>query len=194
MEINYQNFTPEEYAKQFFSRPLESFQAERFMMLPNVKEKNNDNDNKITITQDGLFLDDNNDGDEPMDYEILFQIMLEITLYGLKIINPTYNLLTINVIEDLDYLNKYLNKMYINLNCKIEEFEDVNEIRNKSDWYCQINYPLPEFLSYNEGWKITDYQIFSNRLFEQNDNTPIEEYRAIVRNKNKIFYFWFNIN
>ncbi len=199
-EIGYNNFTPEEFAKQHFSQTLESMSSKRFLMLPTIKTslpKVDTDNNTIIYTDDGVPLDQNYEDDQLLDSGTLFQILLEITLYGLNIISPEYSLFKINSEDDLSILNKYLNKMFINLNSSKEEFENINYFRERDNWYCHISNPLPEFLI-NENnidlmWQVDKYQMFQNNLFLENDETQLEEYKAVVRNKNTLYYFWFNV-
>lgn len=196
-EITYNNFTPKDFAIQHFSKSLDSLNSKRFLMLPTIKNNDNNDNNILKYTEDGMLLDDNYENDVKLDSGTLFQILLEITLYGLSILSPNYNLLKINSEDDLNILNTYLNKMFINLNSSKEEFEDINEFKYRSNWYCHINYPLPDYFinesNINSIWQVDKYQMFQNRLFEETDNTKLEEYIAIVRNNNTLYYFWFNI-
>lgn len=165
------NAGPKEVAQHVFSIPLDQIPEERYWQLLGG-------------------VDDN---------EMLFQIMVEILIYGTVTLYPTSNLLDLDLSEHLGMMKKV--QKYFNHICfdfAIDE-KDLNiyQLRNFNDYYLYLGHTLPPFMLNLDGqpWVVDKYSLCPNPNWKKPVNTPIEDYVLAIYNPTikKLFSFKFRV-
>jgi hypothetical protein len=129
----------------------------------------------------------------------LFQILLEISLYGVIILsNNKFSIFGITDSNNimLNILNKYLSKL--NYKIILQEIDtDIDTYYMNCDYFVEISNNI-----YMNEWCVGNYSLSINPLFSDgnkisNDRAdkytsyPLQFYRACFKANNKIFYLHF---
>jgi hypothetical protein len=104
------------------------------------------------------------------DFEYLFQIALEIAIYGFAILYPDKDILSVNqrdISEMIFQLNTYLKKLRL----KIAVSDQID------DFYCIVT--EPKFRTPNR-WLVDKYQIIGNSQFRVNEETGIDDFKIVI--------------
>jgi hypothetical protein len=118
-----------------------------------------------------------------LESEDIFQIILEITLYGIEVVNDAISIfqLTDNNDDFIYLIKRYTESLGFKLTITMDELPD--DFRSATDYYCEIVDKIPDFLDTNPNkWVIGDkYQIRQNSLCMYEPNMPLNNFKAIFR-------------
>jgi hypothetical protein len=157
MEESILNLTPKEIARRVFGCQPVSRSEQIFQLL----------------TDAGM-----------LESEDIFQIILEITLYGIDVVgNNAVSVfqLTDNTDDFIYLIKRYVESLGFNLRISMDELPD--DFRSATDYYCEIIDKIPDFLDTSPNkWVIGDkYQIRQNPLYAYDSNMPLNNFKAIFR-------------
>ena len=104
------------------------------------------------------------------DFEYLFQIVLEIAIYGFAILHPERDILKVGqseIMEMISQLNVYLKKLRL----KLAVSDQID------DFYCIVT--EPKFKTPNR-WLVDKYQIIGNSQFQITEGTGLDDFKIII--------------